>query len=260
MLGSPLKQLVQLLVLILALAGIVPCATAKSTYRDLPSHADWLVAMRESRDMNLSWKVMRTRTLFNEVAWKASSNISGRWATPVELLNKGSGNFLDLIAAYYFTLRGMGLRADDIRVYLGKMRTLDKQVPHILLAIGNHGPVYYIDPLQEIPLLDEPPGHFTPSMALNETGAWPTSSLHDATIWATQGQHPSQIAGWSSVCASTLPLLELEQPVKIAAMAIEPEALIEAAPPAARPIKVAAPTKPVKARKTPAKPVKALAQ
>jgi hypothetical protein len=248
MLGLHIKQLV--LVLLLTLAGLAPAASAKTTYRDLPSHADWLVAMRESRDMNLSWKVMRTRTLFHEVAWKASGNISGRWANPVELLNKGSGNFLDLIAAYYFTLRGMGLRAEDIRVYLGKMRTLDKQVPHILLAIGNHGPVYYIDPLQEIPLLDEPPGHFTPSMAINETGAWPTNSLRDTSVWTALGQQPGQIAGWQNVCDTTLPLLELEHPVKVAAY-VEPEAIIEAAPPAARPMKVSAPAKPVKAtRKT----------
>jgi hypothetical protein len=81
-------------------------------------------------------------------------------------------------------------------------------------------------------------------MALNESGAWRTVTLNDASVWSTLGENPSQISGWSEVCATTLPLLELEQPIFIppAKIAMASEAEL-APPPAPATVKVVASAK-----------------
>lgn len=167
--------------------------------------------MNESRDQNLSFKVMRARMLFDHVAWRADTR-AGHWKNPAELLKDGSGNLLELVAAYYFTLRGMGVKASDIRLYVGRMNTLDRVVPHTLLAIRNHGPTYYIDPLRNTPMLDEPPAHFHPLMALNETGSWLTGELSDSAVWETRANNTPTVKGWAKVCNDTLAILGLAPP------------------------------------------------
>jgi hypothetical protein len=186
---------------------VAPAAAMVPT-SELPSRSEWLAAMHESRDENLSFKVMRARTLFDHVAWRADAR-AGHWKNPAELLKQGSGNLLELVAAYYFTLRGMGIDANDIRLYVGKMNTLDKIVPHTLLAIRNHGPTYYIDPLRDTPMFDEAPAHFRPIMALNESGTWRTEELTDASVWETRGNNATPVKGWVKVCNDTLAMLGL---------------------------------------------------
>jgi predicted transglutaminase-like cysteine proteinase len=180
--------------------------------RDLPSQAEWLGAMRAGQSLSLPGKVMRTRNLFNNIAWIADTDPDGHWATPAELLHKGSGDLLDLVTAYYFTLRGMGVPASDLRMFFGKIRTLYDPVPHLLLAVRAGGTTYFIDPLRDTALTDETPSEFLVTLALNETGTWRTGALTDLSVWSGMGKGVDQVPRWMGVCYSTLGMLGLLAP------------------------------------------------
>jgi hypothetical protein len=194
---------------------------------ELPSQNDWLNAIHSSRKLDLPAKVMRTRSLFNNVAWSRDTDPDGHWATPAELLRRGSGDLLDLVTAYYFTLRGMGIPASEIRMFFGKIRTIDEPVPHILLAVrGRAGATYFVDPLRETAMTDETPAEFRPTLALNEAGAWRTGALTDLSVWETLGSDPDNVPRWLGVCYSTLGMLGLLETKPVDAVA----AILEAEP------------------------------
>lgn len=213
-------------VLALCLFLLVPRAIATV---ESPSQADWHRAMHAGRPLDLPGKVMRTRGFFNHIAWSRDADPNGHWATPAELLRRGSGDLLDLVTAYYFTLRGMGVTADDIRMYFGKMRTLDEPVAHILLAVrASDGVIYYVDPLRDTAMTDETPTQFRPTWAFNEAGTWRTSALTDLSVWRSAGSAPDNVPRWVGVCHSTLGMLGMLQ-----AVPIDVAAVLNNAPPAA---------------------------
>jgi hypothetical protein len=215
-------------VLLLCLSCLALPARAMAT-AELPSQTDWLNSMRAGQSLNLPGKVMRARSLFNNVAWSPDADPDGHWATPAELLRRGSGDLLDLVTAYYFTLRGMGVPADDIRMFFGKMRTLDEPVAHILLAVRERdGTTYFVDPLRDTALTDETPSQFRPTLAFNEAGTWRASALTDLSIWSSIGAEPDNVPRWTGVCHSTLGMMGLLQPARMDVVAV-----LEAEPPAA---------------------------
>lgn len=194
---------------------------------DAPGQGEWFRTMHAGKSLELPAKVMRTRVLFAHIAWNPDTDPNGYWATPEELLAKGSGDLLDLVTAYYFTLRGMGVAAEDIRIFIGKLRTLDSLVPHILLAIrSTNGVHYYVDPLRDAAMTDETPNEFRPSLAFNEEGLWHAAALSDFTVWTTRGGSPENVPRWVKVCQSTLAMLGLRGPVTSF------DAIVENTPPA----------------------------
>jgi hypothetical protein len=216
-----------------------------------PTQADWLNVISKSRGLDLPAKVMRTRTLFHNIAWSADSEPDGYWATPAELLRRGSGDLLDLVTAYYFTLRGMGVPAGDIRMFFGKIRTIDQPVPHIMLAVrAGAGTTYFVDPLRETAMTDETPTEFRPTLAINEAGAWRTGALTDLSVWDSLGSNPENVPRWLGVCYSALGMLGLLQAPP---PAVDVAALLEAEPPASGGRKSKARAK--KSGKAKAKPV-----
>lgn len=223
--------------ILFAMLWLSPHASAKSSSLEVPTHAEWLTAMQQAQTLNLSGKVMRARTLFNDIAWSADQGTGGHWATPAELLEKGSGDLLDLVTAYYFTLRGMGVPADDIRLYFGQIRTLDRPVPHLLLAVrAADRSVYFIDPIKDLPMSDEPPTEFRPTLALNETGTWWTPALTDLSVWNSLSTNLIKVAGWTDVCDSSLAfmgLMPLSPPTQTTPAPDPFLAAIESDPPAA---------------------------
>lgn len=215
-----------LLCLLLLTVSIRGHATA-----EIPSHTDWLSAMHAGRALDLPGKVMRARSLFNNIAWSPDADPNGHWATPSELLRRGSGDLLDLVTAYYFTLRGMGVPADDIRMFFGKIRTLDEPVAHILLAVrGRDGTTYFVDPLRDTAMTDETPSQFRPTLAFNEVGTWRTGVLTDLTVWSTHGTTLDAVPRWAGVCHSTLGMLGLLLP---ASASLDVATLLQNDPPAA---------------------------
>jgi hypothetical protein len=182
--------------------------------REIPTQAEWLQAMQTARALDLPGKVMRTRVLFSNIAWSPDDDPDGHWSTPAELLRRGSGDMLDLVTAYYFTLRGMGVPAQDIRMFFGRKRTLYDPVSHILLAVRSpEGMTYFIDPLRGNAMTDETPAEFRPSLAFNEQGAWRTGALTDLSIWSSVGADPGNVPRWLGVCYSALGLMGMLQPL-----------------------------------------------
>jgi hypothetical protein len=215
-------------VVLLSLLLLALPAQAMAT-AELPSQADWLNSMRAGQSLDLPGKVMRARSLFNNIAWSPDADPDGHWATPAELLRRGSGDLLDLVTAYYFTLRGMGVAADDIRMFFGKLRTLDEPVAHILLAVRERdGTTYFVDPLRVTAMTDETPSHFRPTLAFNEAGTWRASALTDLSIWSSIGAAPDNVPRWAGVCHSTLGMMGMLQPTPIDVVAV-----LEKEPPAA---------------------------
>lgn len=214
--------------LIIGLAGLVLASSAWAIAApELPSQTEWMNAMRAGQKLSLPSKVMRTRILFNNVAWTADTDPDGHWATPAELLRKGSGDLLDLVTAYYFTLRGMGVPSSDMRMFFGKIRTLDEPVPHLLLALrAADGTTYFVDPLRDTAMTDETPTEFRPTLALNEAGTWRTGALTDLSVWSSMGGAIDAIPRWMGVCYSALGMMGMLEPVatSIAQLEIEPPA------------------------------------
>lgn len=217
--------------LIFGLASLLLTASAWAIAApELPSQSEWINAMRAGQKLSLPGKVMRTRNLFNNIAWIADTDPDGHWATPAELLRKGSGDLLDLVTAYYFTLRGMGVPAGDLRLFFGRIRTLNEPVPHLLLAVRAGGTTYFIDPLRDTAMTDETPSEFHASLALNEVSTWRTGALTDLSVWSGMGLGVDQVPRWMGVCYSTLGMIGLLAP--------EPKvdfAELERDPPAAGP-------------------------
>jgi hypothetical protein len=240
--------------------GLIPTvALAISLPQGIPSQSDWLHAMRAGQRLDLPGKVMRARVLFTNVAWSPESDPDGHWATPAELLRRGSGDLLDIVTAYYFTLRGMGVAAADIRMFFGKRRTLDEPVPHILMAVRHGHETYFVDPLRDVAMTDETPTEFRPTLAFNETGAWRTGALTDLSIWTTLGSDPENIPRWLGVCYSALGMMGMLQPMQaVALLENNPPASGHAAKPSSKfkttKVKVGAKPapKPLKATATPA--------
>jgi hypothetical protein len=205
-------NLIRALVLIL---GLIPaCVQAISLPQGIPSQSEWLHAMRAGQTMDLPSKVMRARILFTNVAWSPDTDPDGHWATPAELLRRGSGDLLDIVTAYYFTLRGMGVAAGDIRMFFGKRRTLNEPVPHVLMAVRHGQMTYFIDPLRDVAMTDETPTEFRPSLAFNEIGVWSTGALTDLSVWSSLGGDPENIPRWLGVCYSALGMIGMLQPAQ----------------------------------------------
>lgn len=217
-----------LLRVIIGLASLLLAASSWAIATpELPSQSDWMNAMRAGQKLSLPSKVMRTRILFNNVAWTPDTDPDGHWATPAELLRKGSGDLLDLVTAYYFTLRGMGVAPGDMRLFFGRIRTLDEPVPHLLLVVrAADGTSYFVDPLRDTAMTDETPTEFRPTLALNESGTWRTGALTDLSVWSSMGGSIDNIPRWMGVCYSTLGMMGLLQPIEtsIAQMESDPPA------------------------------------
>lgn len=191
---------------------------------DLPSQAEWMNAMRAGQKLSLPSKVMRTRNLFSNVAWTRDTDPDGHWATPAELLRKGSGDLLDLVTAYYFTLRGMGVASSDMRMFFGRIRTLDEPVPHLLLALrAADGTTYFVDPLRDTAMTDETPSEFRPTLALNESGTWRTGALTDLSVWSSMGGALDNVPRWMGVCYSALGLMGMLEPLATSVAQLESE-------------------------------------
>jgi hypothetical protein len=213
------------------LFGLACCLLASSAWSvaapGQSSQAEWMNAMQAGQKLSLPSKVMRTRVLFNHIAWTPDTDPDGHWATPAELLRKGSGDLLDLVTAYYFTLRGMGVASSDIRMFFGRIRTLDEPVPHLLLALrGADGTTYFIDPLRDTAMTDEAPSEFRPTLALNESGAWRTGALTDLSVWSSMGGALDNLPRWMGVCYSSLGMMGMLEPLaaSIAQMESDPPA------------------------------------
>lgn len=104
--------------------------------------------MVEAASATESDKLARVNAFFNRVPYGSDASLWSQddyWATPIEVLGVGGADCEDYAIAKYFTLRGLGVPAERLRITYVKALNLDQA--HMVLA-------YYERPDAEPFILD----------------------------------------------------------------------------------------------------------
>lgn len=142
----------------------------------LPSSA--LVTMDELNGFNVLW---------NKVTYYSDLEHWGKedyWASPVETMSSNGGDCEDYSIAKYFSLRELGIPAQNIRITY--VRSLKLDMPHMVLA-------YYPTPDADPYILDNLTGELAP--ASERADLVPIYSFNDEDLW---GAGASTFKGKSS--------------------------------------------------------------
>lgn len=125
------------------------------------------------------------------------------WATPLETLNKGSGDCEDYAIAKYLMLQAMGVRADKLRLVYARAR-LDgaggRSVPHMVLA-------YYPTAGAEPLILDNLIPELRPASARPDLT--PVFSFNTESLWQAAGAERvaadplARLSRWRDVLAKS---------------------------------------------------------
>ncbi|MBR3880717.1 MAG: transglutaminase-like cysteine peptidase [Mailhella sp.] len=91
------------------------------------------------------------------------------WATPAEFLSR-SGDCEDYCIAKYFTLRELGVPADDMRIVV--VRETVRGVAHAVLAVYEGQQVHILDNLVEHVRPMRRVRNYQPYFSVNENGCW----------------------------------------------------------------------------------------
>lgn len=80
---------------------------------------DWKQLIQAHHNSSIKNKLTWVNTFFNKVQYQTDEVLWGQeeyWATPIELLTLNQGDCEDYAIAKYFTLRAMGVPADQLRI------------------------------------------------------------------------------------------------------------------------------------------------
>lgn len=133
---------------------------------------DW-AAFRASAEglsgMGLLRHVNRFWNEFPYVSDMVNWHLADYWACPREFVAK-SGDCEDYAIAKYYTLRELGIAADDMRIFV--VRDTLRRVPHAFLGVHVDGRVMVLDSISNAILPWERLGQYTPGYSVNEEAAW----------------------------------------------------------------------------------------
>jgi predicted transglutaminase-like cysteine proteinase len=91
------------------------------------------------------------------------------WASPAEFLAR-SGDCEDYCIAKYFTLRELGVPADDMRIVI--VRESIRGIAHAVLAVYEGPQVHILDNLSEYVRPMQRVRNYHPVLSVNEHGRW----------------------------------------------------------------------------------------
>ncbi|MBQ9536637.1 MAG: transglutaminase-like cysteine peptidase [Desulfovibrionaceae bacterium] len=91
------------------------------------------------------------------------------WAIPAEFLRK-SGDCEDYAIIKYFTLRELGIPAEDMRIVV--LRDTVRNLAHAVLVVYLQGDAYVLDNLSSSVLSHTHFRHYLPQYSVNEVGRW----------------------------------------------------------------------------------------
>ncbi len=137
-----------------------------------------MVPMDELQGFNMLW---------NKVPYYSDLEhwgVEDYWATPVETMSSNGGDCEDYSIAKYFSLRELGIPAQNLRITY--VRSLKLNTPHMVLA-------YYPAPDADPYILDNLTGELTPASA--RADLVPIYSFNDEDLW---GAGASTFKGKSS--------------------------------------------------------------
>lgn len=157
----------------------------------------WQEMMSVARSMNEQDKIKRVNEFFNRRMQfgedAAIWGVNDYWATPLELMGKGSGDCEDFAIAKYFSLRNLGvpeerLRITYVRARIGGPRS-DVMQAHMILG-------YYDDPQGEPLILDNLITEVRPASRRSDLA--PIFSFNAEGVWTGSGASEKKDAASST--------------------------------------------------------------
>ena len=109
---------------------------------------------------------------WNTWPYRADKEVWGQddfWATPAEFLQR-SGDCEDYCIAKYFTLRELGVAADDMRIVI--VRETIRGIAHAVLAVYEGQQVHILDNLSDHVRPMRRVRNYQPVFSVNENGRW----------------------------------------------------------------------------------------
>ena len=137
--------------------------TRSTTWKDLKAKAQGKPLKQMLDEVNRFWNTWPYR-LDKEVWGK-----DDYWATPAEFLAR-SGDCEDYCIAKYFTLRELGVPADDMRIVV--VRESIRGIAHAVLAVYEGPQVHILDNLSEYVRPMQRVRNYHPVLSVNEHGRW----------------------------------------------------------------------------------------
>ncbi|MFA5082201.1 MAG: hypothetical protein WC474_06630 [Hydrogenophilaceae bacterium] len=177
--------------------------------------ASWRELVEGGRFDRLPYKIMKIRVYFDALAWRDSVDLWGdpkHWGSLPELMEKGAATPRDLSAAYYVTLRAMGVPSADMRILLGTVPRLDEadrrvMRPRTLLLVRSGAEVLYIDPLNWTDITTRPPNGFANGLAVNEEGEWMLANRAIHYAWGAASGIGTYLPAWAHAWEESKPLM-----------------------------------------------------
>ena len=133
------------------------------TWGQLRDKVDGLPLLDKLRAVNRFWNAWPYRTDLE--LWKKKDY----WATPAEFLRR-SGDCEDYCIAKYFTLRELGVPADDMRIVV--VTETIRGMAHAVLLVFHGQEAYVLDNLSEAVRPMRRVRNYQPHLSVNENGRW----------------------------------------------------------------------------------------
>ncbi|WP_291441329.1 transglutaminase-like cysteine peptidase [Desulfovibrio sp.] len=99
----------------------------------------------------------------------ANWGVEDYWAIPAEFLKK-SGDCEDYAIVKYFTLKELGIPAENMRIVV--VRDTLRNLAHAVLAVYLNGDAYILDNLSNTVLSHSKIRQYSPQYSVNESGRW----------------------------------------------------------------------------------------
>ncbi|VAW84927.1 FIGfam010717, partial [hydrothermal vent metagenome] len=111
---------------------------------------DWQQLIESHRNSSVKKKLSWVNTFFNKVHYQTDEKLWGKteyWATPIELLMLNQGDCEDYAIAKYFTLRAMGVPAEQLRIVY--VHSLSLKQAHMVLMYKSKNELLVLDNAEE---------------------------------------------------------------------------------------------------------------
>jgi predicted transglutaminase-like cysteine proteinase len=146
------------------------CTTGSSPFCDYIGR--WAQLMRDVQPLSRAQQIERVNAMFNSFAyitdWQ-NWNLEDYWATPLQFYDV-DGDCEDYAIAKYYTLRGLGITPDVMRIVVLFDQNL--QLHHAVLAVNTGSDILILDNQISGVVSASRIAHYTPIMSINEAGAW----------------------------------------------------------------------------------------
>ncbi len=134
-----------------------------TTWKELKSKAKSKTLPEMLEEVNRFWNGWPYRA--DEEAW----GVKDYWATPAEFLSR-SGDCEDYCIVKYFTLRKLGVPAEDMRIVI--VRETIRGLAHAILAVYDGQEVHILDNLSDQVRPMRRVRNYQPHFSVNEKGRW----------------------------------------------------------------------------------------